>query len=51
MQQRFTPCLWFDTQGEEAARFYTSVFKNSRIVSTVPYGEAGPGEPGTTMLV
>ena len=51
MQQRFTPCLGFDTQAEEAARYYTSVFKNSRIVSTVPYNEAGPGEPGTTMLV
>ena len=51
MSQRITPCLWFDSQAEEAARYYTSVFKNSRIVSTVPYGEAGPGEPGTTMFV
>src|SRR5687767_4430012 len=36
-----TPCLWFDDQAEEAARFYTAVFKNSRIVSTTRYGEAG----------
>jgi predicted 3-demethylubiquinone-9 3-methyltransferase (glyoxalase superfamily) len=51
MTFRLTPCLWFDTQAEDAARFYCSVFKNSRIVSTVPYSEAGPGEAGTTMLV
>jgi predicted 3-demethylubiquinone-9 3-methyltransferase (glyoxalase superfamily) len=38
---RITPCLWFDNQAEEAARFYTTVFKNSRIVSTTRYGEAG----------
>ena len=36
-----TPCLWFDTQAEQAANFYTSIFKNSRIVSTSRYGEAG----------
>lgn len=39
--QRIAPCLWFDTQAEEAARFYTSIFKNSRIVSMSRYGEAG----------
>ena len=48
---RITPCLWFDTQGEEAARFYTSVFPNSRIVDVAHYGEAGPREPGTVMAV
>ena len=37
-----TPCLWFDTQGEDAARFYTSVFPNSRIVDVTRFGEAGP---------
>jgi predicted 3-demethylubiquinone-9 3-methyltransferase (glyoxalase superfamily) len=36
-----TPCLWFDHQAEEAARFYIGVFKNSRIVSITRYGEAG----------
>jgi predicted 3-demethylubiquinone-9 3-methyltransferase (glyoxalase superfamily) len=36
-----TPCLWFDHQAEEAARFYTTVFKNSKIVSMTRYGEAG----------
>src|SRR5215510_6151307 len=39
--QKIAPCLWFDTQAEEAARFYTSIFKNSRIVSISRYGEAG----------
>jgi len=46
-----TPCLWFDTEGEDAARFYTSVFPNSRIVETARYGEAGPREEGTVMVV
>jgi predicted 3-demethylubiquinone-9 3-methyltransferase (glyoxalase superfamily) len=36
-----TPCLWYDNQAEEAARFYTAVFKNSKIVSMTRYGEAG----------
>jgi len=36
-----TPCLWFDTQAEEAAAFYVSVFKNSRILSTSYFGEGG----------
>jgi predicted 3-demethylubiquinone-9 3-methyltransferase (glyoxalase superfamily) len=48
---RITPNLWFDTQAEEAAAFYVSVFKNSRIVSVVPYTEAGPREAGMTMTV
>ena len=46
-----TPFLWFDTQAEEAARFYTSVFPNSRIVEVVNYGEAGPGPMGSVMTV
>ncbi len=46
-----TPCLWFDTEGEEAARFYTSVFPNSRIVEIARYGEAGPRAEGTVMVV
>jgi predicted 3-demethylubiquinone-9 3-methyltransferase (glyoxalase superfamily) len=49
--QKITPCLWFDTEGEEAARFYTSVFPNSRIVDVARYGEAGPRPAGTVMTV
>ena len=49
--QKITPCLWFDTQGEEAANFYTSVFKNSRITDISRYGEAGPRPAGTVMTV
>ena len=48
---RTRPCLWFDTQGEEAASFYVSVFPNSRIVDVTHYTEAGPREPGTVMTV
>jgi predicted 3-demethylubiquinone-9 3-methyltransferase (glyoxalase superfamily) len=46
-----TPCLWFDTEGEEAANFYTSVFPNSRIVDVARYGSAGPRPEGTVMTV
>jgi predicted 3-demethylubiquinone-9 3-methyltransferase (glyoxalase superfamily) len=49
--QKITPCLWFDTEGEEAANFYTSVFKNSKIVEVVRYGEAGPRQAGMVMTV
>jgi len=35
------PCLWFDDQAEEAAKFYTAIFPNSRIIETTRYGEAG----------
>ncbi len=41
IKQRISPCLWFDTQAEEAAKFYTSVFGNSRIKRVSRYGEAG----------
>ncbi|HEY7707957.1 MAG TPA: VOC family protein [Gaiellaceae bacterium] len=46
-----TPCLWFDTEGEEAAAFYTSVFPSSKIVDVAYYGEAGPRPEGTVMAV
>jgi predicted 3-demethylubiquinone-9 3-methyltransferase (glyoxalase superfamily) len=46
-----TPCLWFDTEGEEAAKLYTSVFPNSRIIDIAHYGEAGPRAAGTVMTV
>jgi predicted 3-demethylubiquinone-9 3-methyltransferase (glyoxalase superfamily) len=49
--QKITPCLWFDTEGEEAARFYTSVFPNSKIVEIARYGSAGPRQEGTVMTV
>jgi predicted 3-demethylubiquinone-9 3-methyltransferase (glyoxalase superfamily) len=49
--QRIVPSLWFDTEAEQAADFYTSVFKNSRIVSVARYTEAGPREAGTVMTV
>ena len=48
---KITPCLWFDTQGEDAARFYTSIFPSSRIVEVAHYGEAGPRDAGTVMAV
>ncbi|HET8660251.1 MAG TPA: VOC family protein [Micromonosporaceae bacterium] len=49
--QKITTFLWFDTQAEEAAAFYTSVFDSSRIVSVQRYGEAGPGPAGSVMTV
>ena len=49
--QKITPCLWFDTEGEDAATFYTSVFPNSRIVDVARYGSAGPRPEGTVMTV
>ena len=50
-QQRVTPNLWFDTQGEEAANFYCSIFPNSRIVSVARYPEGAPGPAGEVMTV
>jgi predicted 3-demethylubiquinone-9 3-methyltransferase (glyoxalase superfamily) len=49
--QKIVPNLWFDTEAEEAAEFYVSLFEDSKILTVVPYGEAGPGEPGTVMVV
>jgi predicted 3-demethylubiquinone-9 3-methyltransferase (glyoxalase superfamily) len=46
-----TTCLWFDTQGEEAADFYCSVIPNSQVLDVARYGPAGPGTPGTAMTV
>jgi predicted 3-demethylubiquinone-9 3-methyltransferase (glyoxalase superfamily) len=51
MGQKIVPNLWFDGEAEQAAEFYTSVFPNSRITSVTPYTDAGPGEPGTAMVV
>ncbi len=47
--QKVTPFLWFDSKAEEAANFYVSVFKNSKIVSIMRCGEAGPGPKGSVM--
>ncbi len=44
-----SPCLWFDDNLEEAARFYTGIFPNSSIGHMARYNEAGPGRPGTVM--
>jgi predicted 3-demethylubiquinone-9 3-methyltransferase (glyoxalase superfamily) len=51
MQQRIIPNLWFDTEAEEAAELYTSVFKNSRIVGLTHYPEGAPREAGMVMTV
>ncbi len=50
-QQRVTPNLWFDTQAEEAAEFYCSIFPNSRIDSGTRYPEGAPGPAGEVMTV
>ena len=49
--QKITPFLWFDNQAEEAANFYVSVFKNSKVLSVIRYGDAGPGPKGSVMTV
>jgi predicted 3-demethylubiquinone-9 3-methyltransferase (glyoxalase superfamily) len=50
--QKITPFLWFDDKAEEAAKFYTSIFKNSRITTISRYGgDTGPGPKGTVMVV
>jgi len=49
--QKITTFLWFDGKAEEAANHYTSIFKNSKILSVSRYGEAGPGPKGTAMTV
>jgi predicted 3-demethylubiquinone-9 3-methyltransferase (glyoxalase superfamily) len=51
LMQKITPFLWFDNQAEEAARFYVSIFKNSRIEAVTRYGESGPGPKGSVMTV
>ena len=55
VQARIQPCLWFDTQAEEAVRFYTGVFADSRIGAITHYPEAGREQhgkpPGSVMTV
>jgi len=50
-QQKITTFLWFDNNAEEAVKFYCSVFKNSRILTTTHYGDSGAGPKGTVMTV
>ncbi len=49
--QKIVPLLWFDGNAEEAANFYVSIFKNSRVTDISRYGEAGPGPAGSAMVV
>ena len=49
--QRITPFLWFDNQAEDAANYYVSVFRNSKIKRIARYGDAGPGPKGSVMTV
>lgn len=49
--QKITTFLWFDGNAEEAAKQYTSIFKNSKILEVIPYGDAGPGPKGSPMIV
>jgi predicted 3-demethylubiquinone-9 3-methyltransferase (glyoxalase superfamily) len=49
--QKISTFLWYDDKAEEAANFYVSIFKNSKITGVTRYGEAGPGKKGTVMTV
>ncbi len=49
--QKITPFLWFNQEAEEAANFYVSLFKDSKILSVSRYGDAGPGPKGSVMVV
>lgn len=51
LKQRITPFLWFNTEAEEAAKFYTSIFKDSQIIHVSRYGEGGPMPKGSAMVV
>lgn len=51
MTQKITTFLWFDHEAEEAANFYQSIFPDSRITGVSRYTEAGPGKPGSAMVV
>jgi predicted 3-demethylubiquinone-9 3-methyltransferase (glyoxalase superfamily) len=49
--EKITTCLWFDTQAEEAAEFYVSVFDGSKVLNVARYGDAGPGPAGQVMTI
>jgi predicted 3-demethylubiquinone-9 3-methyltransferase (glyoxalase superfamily) len=48
---KISPFLWFDTQAEEAAKFYVSIFPGSKILAVTHYGDTGPGRKGSVMTV
>ncbi len=50
IEQRITPMLWFDNQAEEAANYYVSIFKNSKVTNVSHYGDTGPGPKGSVMV-
>ena len=50
-KQKISPFLWFENKAEEAANFYTSIFKNSKILGLTRYGEGAPGPKGSVMTV
>jgi len=50
IEQRITPMLWFDNQAEEAANYYVSIFKNSKVTNVSRYGDTGPGPKGSVMV-
>lgn len=49
--QKVSPCLWFDNQAEEAAKYYVSIFRDGKIANVTRYGEEGMGEPGAVLTV
>lgn len=49
--QKLTTCLWFQSEAEQAAEFYVSIFKDARVTDVMRYGEAGPGPAGDVMAV
>jgi predicted 3-demethylubiquinone-9 3-methyltransferase (glyoxalase superfamily) len=49
--QKILPCLWYDNQAEEAASYYTSIFKNSKIDQISYYGDEGPGQKGSVLTI
>ena len=50
-KQKITTFLWFDGNAEDAAKHYTSIFKNSKVLEVIRYGDAGPGPKGSVMIV
>jgi predicted 3-demethylubiquinone-9 3-methyltransferase (glyoxalase superfamily) len=51
MEQKITPCLWFDFKAEEAVAHYLSIFRDGRVVTISHYGDAGPGPKGAVMTI
>src|SRR4030042_5617775 len=49
--QKILTCLWYDNQAEDAVRFYTSIFKNSKIENISYYGDEGPGQKGMVLTI